>query len=81
MCFYTNDTKYLWTHQHYKNDDTHFQNNLYSQVSNKQVHPGSFCEDNLVLSCIYVMFCNYYDITITCNRCKIITINAMVVLL
>lgn len=28
----------------YKNADTHFQNNLYSQVSNRQVHTRSFVE-------------------------------------
>ena len=26
----------------YKNVDTRFQNNLYSQVNDRQVHPGAF---------------------------------------
>ena len=81
MCIYTNVIKYLWTHQHYKNDDTHFQNNLYSLVIDRQVHPRSFCEVSLEPSCIYVMFCIYFDVAMKCNLCKIITINAIVVVL
>ena len=41
----------------YKNADTRFQNNLYSQVSDRQVHPRSFCGDSLVPSCTYIITC------------------------
>ena len=57
MCIYTNVIKYIWTYQHYINADTRFQNNLYSQVIDRHVHPGSFCEVSLVPSCIYMILC------------------------
>ena len=65
----------------FKNVDTHFQNNLYSQVVSRQVHSGSFCEDNLVPSCIICYSLYLLDVVIKCNLSKIITINAMVVVL
>ena len=40
-----------------KNDDTRFSNNLYSQVSIRQVHLRVVDEDSLVPRCIYSITC------------------------
>ena len=48
-----------------KNADTRFLNNLYSQVSIRQVHLGDVDEDSLVSCCIYSITC------ITLNCCNV----------
>ena len=59
-----------------KNVDTHFSNNLYSQVSFRQVHSRSFYWRRFCAKLLLYYYL-YYCVVLLCKSCKTITINVM----
>ena len=57
MRIYTNDTKYLWTHQHYKMLILAFKITCILRSAIDRYIPGAFGEDSLVPSCTYIITC------------------------
>ena len=56
MRTYTNDTKYLWTHQHYKMLILAFKITCILRSAIDRYIPGTFGKVSLEPSCIYTSF-------------------------